>query len=156
VEIRVVRPSDLSQLRKLCDEHIALEGSTIADRDLSAHWNSAFFGTPAQLFGWVCDEGGNRPDTLIGYMTASIRLWTWSAKIHLYLDCIYLQPEMRRSGMGRAMFGVLTEFARGKGCEEIQWRTLSSNEAGIAFYHALGAIPVTDTMRWSDWSLCVD
>lgn len=49
VEIRVVRPGDLSQMRKLCDEHIALEGSTITDRDLSAYWNSAFFGTPAPV-----------------------------------------------------------------------------------------------------------
>ncbi|TIW17489.1 MAG: GNAT family N-acetyltransferase, partial [Mesorhizobium sp.] len=120
------------------------------------YWNSAFFGTPAQLFGWVCDEGGSRHETLRGYMTASIRLWTWSANPHLYLDCIYLQPKTRRSGMGRAMFGVLTEFARGKGYEEIQWRTLSSNKAGIAFYHSLGAVPVTDTMRWSEWSLRLD
>ncbi|WP_353806834.1 GNAT family N-acetyltransferase [Mesorhizobium sp.] len=81
-----------------------MEGSTIADRDLSAHWNSAFFGTPAQLYGWVCEEGGNRHGTLRGYMTASIRPWTWSAKPQLYLDCIYLQPETRRSGMGRTMF----------------------------------------------------
>ncbi|WP_170117068.1 GNAT family N-acetyltransferase [Phyllobacterium sophorae] len=156
MKIRVVRPKDFSQLRKLCDEHAALEEVTIADRDLSAQWNSAFFGSPAQLFGWVCDEGGNGPDPLRGYMTASIRLWTWSAKTHLYLDCIYLQPELRRSGIGRAMFRILVQFARESGCHEIQWRTLSSNETGIAFYRSLGAVPITDTMQWSQWSLSVD
>ncbi|TIQ17844.1 MAG: GNAT family N-acetyltransferase [Mesorhizobium sp.] len=153
MEIRVVRPNDLSQLRELCEEHAALEGATIADRDLSAKWNSAFFGTPAQLVGWVCDEGDNRPDALTGYMTASIRLSTWSAKPYLYLDCIYLRPEVRRSGMGRAMFGILTQFARESGCKEIQWQTLLSNEGGIAFYHSLGAVP---TLQWSRWSLSVD
>ncbi|WP_432430968.1 GNAT family N-acetyltransferase [Mesorhizobium loti] len=156
VKIRVVQPSDLSQLRKLCDEHIALEGSRIADRDLSPYWNSAFFRQPTQLYGWVCDEGGDRHETFRGYMTASIRLWTWSSKPHLYLDCIYLQPNMRRSGVGREMFGVLTEFARAKGCEDIQWRTLSSNEAGMAFYHSIGAVAVADTTRWSEWSLRIN
>ncbi|WP_352861743.1 GNAT family N-acetyltransferase [Mesorhizobium sp. M1163] len=118
--------------------------------ELGALWNTC------PVIRLVCDEGDNRPGTLTGYMTASIRLWTWSAKTHLYLDCIYLQPEARRSGIGRAMFRVLVEFARGRGCEEIQWQTLLSNEGGIAFYHSLGAVPTTDTMRWSRWSLCID
>ncbi|MGX8009756.1 N-acetyltransferase family protein [Mesorhizobium sp. ORM8.1] len=135
-------------MRRLCDEHAALEGALITECDLSAHWHSVFFGEPAQLFGWVCDEGGSCHDTLRGYMTASIRARTRSVKPHIYLDCIYLQPELRRSGIGRAMFTVLEQFARRSGCQEIQWQTLLSNEIGSAFYHSLGAVPIMDLMRW--------
>ncbi|WP_352663383.1 GNAT family N-acetyltransferase [Mesorhizobium sp. M0621] len=152
MKVRLVRPTDLPQLRTLCDEHAALEDRTIADPDLSDQWKTAFFGTPAQLFGWVCDKGDGSSDALTGYMTAAIRLYTWSVKPHLYLDCIYLRPETRRSGLGRAMFGVLMEFARERGCSDIQWHTLLSNEGGIAFYHSLGAVP---NMQWSRWSLSV-
>lgn len=150
MEIRAVRPNDLPQLRKLCDEQAALEDMTITDPGLSAKWESAFFGTTPQLFGWVCDGGDNRPEALTGYMTASIGLFTWSAKPHLYLDCIYLRPETRGSGIGRSMFGVLTQFASESGCDEIRWQTLLSNEGGIAFYRSIGAVP---SFQWSRWRL---
>jgi GNAT superfamily N-acetyltransferase len=153
VRIRVVHPKDLPQLRILCDEQAALEGAVIAVHDLSAKWESAFFGKSPALFGWVCDEERDCPDSLLGYMTASIRLSTWSVKPHLYLDCIYLRPALRRSGVGRGMFEVLTEFARDRGCKEIQWHTLLSNDDGIAFYRSLGAL---STVRWSRWSLPVE
>lgn len=148
LELRPVIPSDLVQLLPLCVEHAAYEGSTIHENDQAMRWNSAFFGTPPQLYGWVCSEGGHLGVALKGYMTASISISTWFAKPYVFLDCIYLKPIIRRMGIGRSMLMTLREFARGQGCQEIQWQTILSNETGSAFYSSLGAIPVTKT-RWS-------
>ncbi|WP_405052290.1 GNAT family N-acetyltransferase [Sinorhizobium sp. 8-89] len=148
LEIRPILPEDFSELLSLCSEHAAYEGSVISESDQATHWSSAFFGAPPQLHGWVCDEGTAAPGTLRGYMTAQVAISTWSARPYVFLDCIYLKPEVRRLGIGRSMILRLIEFAREHGCREIQWQTILSNQIAKAFYSSLGAIPVTKT-RWT-------
>lgn len=148
MEIRPLTPNDFAQLLPLCAEHAAYEGSTIQENDQALRWNSAFFGTPPQLYGWVCSEAGHLGAALKGYMTASIAISTWSAKPYVFLDCIYLKPMIRGMGIGRSMLMMLVEFSQEHECQEIQWQTIPSNDTGSAFYRSLGAVPVTK-MRWT-------
>jgi ribosomal protein S18 acetylase RimI-like enzyme len=132
--LRPIQTADLPGLLTLCRDHAAYEGLNFSESDQIGRWQQAFFGPSPRLFGWVI-EG----TPLQGYMTATIDFATWDARPFVYLDCLYLRPEARRSGLGRRLMTVLSHFAKAQGCAEIQWQTPPSNADGIAFYRALAA-----------------
>lgn len=133
--IRRITPNDLSQLLPLCQEHAAYEQLPFREAGQLQLWDAAFFGLSPKVFGWVCDNG----DSLKGYMTATIDFSTWNARPFVYLDCLFLQPDVRRMGLGSALMTELICFAQERDCAEIQWQTPTHNELGIAFYNTLGA-----------------
>ncbi|AHG50181.1 hypothetical protein RLEG12_00840 (plasmid) [Rhizobium leguminosarum bv. trifolii CB782] len=149
MRVRPLRESDLHQLLALCTKHAEYEGVVVEESDQARRWCSAFFSSPPQLYGWVaCSESDADMQVLEGYMTASIITSTWSATPYVFLDCIYLEPQARRQGIGKTMLSLLMEFARQQGCKELQWQTTLSNETGSAFYKSIGGVPLTK-MRWS-------
>lgn len=148
LRVRPLRRSDLDQLRGLCIEHAEYEGAVIEESDQAERWCSAFFASPPHLYGWVCSQPGAAVEVLEGYMTASIATSTWSAIPYVFLDCIYLRPRVRRHGIGKTMLSSLGVFAHQHGCQEIQWQTTLSNEAGSAFYRSIGGVPLTK-VRWT-------
>lgn len=71
---------------------------------------------------------------------------TFVGKPGLYLEDIYVVPAFRRHGVGRAFFRELAKIAIARDCGRMEWSVLNWNERAIAFYRALGAVPVTE---WS-------
>jgi ribosomal protein S18 acetylase RimI-like enzyme len=134
--IRRIAPNDLSKIMPLCQEHAAYEKLPFIETEQIKRWDEAFFSLSPKLFGWVCDSD----DSLKGYMTATVDFSTWNAQPFVYLDCLYLKPEVRRIGLGSALMRELMCFAKSRACSEIQWQTPTHNTSGIAFYDALGAL----------------
>lgn len=135
--LRQISPADVPELMALCREHAQYEGLPFPEDGQGDRLQSALFQAPPRLFGWVVPSSAE--GQLSGYMTATIDYATWSARPFVYLDCLYLRPEKRRAGLGRIMMSTLEEFARDRGCAEIQWQTPPTNAIGLAFYRALGA-----------------
>ncbi|MBD0788299.1 GNAT family N-acetyltransferase [Vibrio sp. Y2-5] len=77
---------------------------------------------------------------VVGYMSLIKQFSTWDMKHYLYLDCLYLRPEARGKGLGKAMLMKASEFAEELSLLEIQWQTPTSNTNAIGFYRRLGAI----------------
>jgi len=137
VKLRPVAPSDLVGLSELCRDHAAYEGMEFVECGHVNRWHSALFGEAPRLFGWVCTK--EEQGALMGYMTATVDYSTWSARPFVYLDCLYLRPEARRGGVGRALMDALAKFANSRGCAEIQWQTPPTNELGLGFYRTISA-----------------
>lgn len=66
---------------------------------------------------------------------------TWTGVYGLYLEDLYVRPEMRGRGTGRALLAHLARLARERGCARFEWAVLDWNEPAIRFYQNLGAIP---------------
>ena len=57
----------------------------------------------------------------------------------LYLEDLFVRPEMRGSGVGRALLAHLARLAVERGCARLEWSVLDWNAPAIAFYRSLGA-----------------
>ncbi|HEX6709301.1 MAG TPA: GNAT family N-acetyltransferase [Rubrobacter sp.] len=68
---------------------------------------------------------------------------TFLGKPGIYLEDLYVRPEFRRAGMGRALLFHLARVARERGCGRLEWSVLDWNEPAIGFYRGIGASPVS-------------
>ena len=66
---------------------------------------------------------------------------TFLALPGLYLEDLFVMPEHRRKGIGRALFARLASIAVERGCGRLEWAVLDWNDSAIAFYEQLGARP---------------
>lgn len=64
---------------------------------------------------------------------------TFLGRRGLYLEDLYVKPEMRGRGIGRAMLAHLAQLARERGCGRLEWAVLDWNEPAIKFYKSLRA-----------------
>ena len=69
---------------------------------------------------------------------------TWLGRPGLYLEDLFVKPEKRGKGYGRALLVELAKIARDRGCGRMEWAVLDWNEPAIKFYRALGAKPMDE------------
>ncbi len=69
---------------------------------------------------------------------------TFLGKPGLYLEDLFVVPEMRGRGFGRAMLVELARIARERNCGRFEWAVLDWNEPAIEFYKKLGAVPMNE------------
>jgi len=62
----------------------------------------------------------------------------------LYLEDLFVLPEFRGQGIGKAMLIYLAKLAVERGCGRFEWSVLDWNEPAIEFYKRLGAAPLED------------
>jgi GNAT superfamily N-acetyltransferase len=64
---------------------------------------------------------------------------TWTGRPGLYLEDLFVNPEFRGLGIGKALLARVAAIAVEKGCPRLQWEVLDWNTPAIEFYQALGA-----------------
>jgi GNAT superfamily N-acetyltransferase len=73
---------------------------------------------------------------------------TFLAKPGLYLEDLFVLPELRGRGIGKALLLHLAKLANARGCGRMEWTVLDWNEPAIAFYESIGAV------RKREWQIC--
>lgn len=73
---------------------------------------------------------------------------TFLGRPGLYLEDLYVRPEHRRRGIGRALIRRLAALAVERGCGRFEWSVLDWNAGAIRFYEGLGATVLPD------WRIC--
>lgn len=73
---------------------------------------------------------------------------TFLAKPGLYLEDLFVKPELRGRGIGKALLLHLAKLANARGCGRMEWSVLDWNEPAIAFYESIGA------RRMREWQIC--
>jgi len=69
---------------------------------------------------------------------------TFLCRKGLYLEDLFVRPQFRRRGYGRALLVHLAQVAVARGCGRFEWAVLDWNEAAIGFYQSLGALILRD------------
>ena len=69
---------------------------------------------------------------------------TFLAKPGLYLEDLFVKPEARGRGHGRALLARLARIARERDCGRLEWWVLDWNADAIGFYKKLGALPMDE------------
>ena len=89
----------------------------------------------------------------VGFAVYFYNFSTWLGRAGLYLEDLFVKPEKRGKGYGRALLVELAKIARDRGCGRMEWAVLDWNEPAIKFYRALGAQPMHE---WTVFRLTRD
>jgi len=89
----------------------------------------------------------------VGFAIYFYNFSTWLARPGLYLEDLFVKPEKRGEGYGRALLVELANIARDRGCGRMEWAVLNWNEPAIKFYRTLGAKPMNE---WTVFRLTRD
>ena len=99
---------------------------------------------------WIFDK--NKAEVLfaivdgkeIGFALFFHNFSTFLGRAGIYLEDLYVQPEYRGQGYGKAILKQLAKIAVERGCGRLEWWCLDWNQASIDFYLSLGAEPMKD------------
>jgi GNAT superfamily N-acetyltransferase len=69
---------------------------------------------------------------------------TFLGRPGLYLEDLFVLPEHRGNGLGKALLAALARLAVERGCGRLEWSVLNWNEPALRFYQALGATPMNE------------
>ncbi len=96
----------------------------------------SLFGEKPALFGHVAvvDE------IVVGYTLWFLNYSTWEGVHGIYLEDLYVHPDQRGSGLGKALLVTLAQIACERGYARVEWSVLDWNTPSIDFYKSLGAI----------------
>ena len=105
------------------------------------------------VIGWEDLASGNTgsadaPTRAVGFALYFHNFSTFLARRGLYLEDLFVVPEARGRGYGKALITHLARIAVSRGCGRFEWSVLDWNQPAIDFYSALGA----DLLP--DWRIC--
>jgi GNAT superfamily N-acetyltransferase len=108
--------------------------------------SDALFGPDAFANCHVAELDGS----VVGFALWFRNFSTWLGRPGIYLEDLFVQPEHRGSGLGKALLTTLIDIARERGYGRVEWSVLDRNEPAIGFYRAIGATPNDE---WTVWRL---
>src|SRR5438132_3177058 len=86
-------------------------------------------------------------ETPVGFALFFYNFSTWLGRPGLYLEDLFVNPEKRGKGYGRALLVDLAKIAYDRACGRMEWAVLDWNEPAIKFYRSLGA------KRLEEWTV---
>ena len=83
-------------------------------------------------------------DEPVGFALFFHNYSTFLAQPGVYLEDLFVRPEFRGKGVGRALLRHLARVASERNCGRLEWSVLDWNESAIGFYKSIGAIELDD------------
>ena len=147
LRIREAVPADVpvvaSLIRELAEYERLLPEVTMTEELLAAH----LFGPRPYAEVAIAEDGDGRP---LGFALFFHNFSTFLGLPGIYLEDLYVRPDKRGRGAGRALLEHVARVARERGCGRLDWSVLNWNEPAIGFYRRLGARPNSD---WTGYRL---
>ncbi len=107
---------------------------------------AALFGPRPTAFALLAEQDG----AAAGFALYFLNFSTWEGVPGIYLEDLYVRPEGRGSGLGRALLGRLADIAIERGYARVEWSVLDWNTPSIEFYGSRGALPQSE---WTTFRL---
>jgi GNAT superfamily N-acetyltransferase len=97
---------------------------------------------------FACEDGCE-----VGFALFFHNFSTFLGRAGIYLEDLFVMPECRGRGYGKALLRELARIAVARGCGRLEWWCLDWNEPSIGFYRSLGAVPMDD---WTTYRIAGD
>jgi GNAT superfamily N-acetyltransferase len=124
-------PEILSLIRALAAYERAPDAVKATEADLRKHG----FG-PNAYYQCLLAETDGQP---VGFALYFFDYSTWMGRPGIYLEDLFVYPEFRGRGIGKALLGRVAAVAVEKGCARLKWEVLDWNTSAIEFYSTMGA-----------------
>lgn len=130
--IRMLRNDDQTQWRALWGEYLAMDGSPLDDAVHASTW-ARFLDKNEPMHGALALVD----DRAVGFVHYVFHRSTWSLSDACYLQDLFVVPDARSKGHGRALIDHVCTEAKAAGSSRIYWQTQSDNETAIALYEKI-------------------
>lgn len=148
----MIRPAvegDVDALVQLIHDLAEYERSPDSVEVDSEQLCTALFRDSPTVFAHVADD----EDRILGMAIWFLNFSTWTGRSGIYLEDLYVRPEVRGQGVGRALVSRLAAVAHQAGYGRVDWSVLDWNQSAIRFYQSLGAVPMDE---WIGYRLSGD
>ena len=139
IEIREATIEDTGLILEFIKElarYEKLENEVVATEELLKEW--IFEKKKANVI-FAMNDGEE-----VGFALYFYNFSTFLGRAGIYLEDLYVKPEYRGRGYGKALLTELARIAVGRGCGRLEWWCLDWNRPSIDFYLSLGAEPMSD------------
>ncbi|MZD06801.1 GNAT family N-acetyltransferase [Streptomyces sp. SID5785] len=137
--IREATPADVPAIHAMVRELAEYEKALHEARATEEQLREALFGPRPAAFAHIAeDDGSGEP---VGFALWFLNFSTWRGVHGIYLEDLYVRPQARGGGHGKALLTELARICAERGYERLEWSVLDWNTPAIDFYRSLGARP---------------
>jgi GNAT superfamily N-acetyltransferase len=133
--IRPATPADIPAIYQLVRDLASYEKALDDVTGSEAELRQALLAEPPAVFAHVAEHDGQVGGFALWYLSFS----TWTASHGIYLEDLYVRPELRGLGLGRALLAGLARICVARGYPRLEWAVLDWNTPSRGFYASLGA-----------------
>ncbi len=138
--IREIQPADVDAVVAMVHELAAYERAPAECHLTAEQLHAALFGPAPALFGHVATDAGEP----VGFALWFLNFSTWRGVHGVYLEDLYVRPQARGGGHGRALLATLARVCVERGYGRLDWAVLDWNTPARDVYATLGGVPLTD------------
>ncbi|MFI9589958.1 GNAT family N-acetyltransferase [Nonomuraea sp. NPDC052265] len=142
--IRPAAPEDVPAIVSMIRELAAYENALHEVRVTEEMLRGSLFGERPAAFAHMAEQDGEPVGFTIWFLTYS----TWRGVHGIYMEDLYVRPEHRGGGHGRALMAELARICAERGYQRLEWSVLDWNEPSIAFYDKLGAVRQDEWLKY--------
>ena len=138
--IRPAAIADTEEMLALIYELALYEKAPEEAKATADQIKESFFGENPQVFCEIVEVDGEIAGFAIWFLNYS----TWLGKHGIYLEDLFIRPQFRGKGFGKALLKHLAAICEKRGYGRFQWWVLNWNEPSIEFYTSLGAVAMDE------------
>ena len=138
--IRAIEEKDKDQWLKLWAGYLEFYKSTISSEQTELTWKR-LINNELKMFGFVAES----EEGVIGFTHCLFRPSTWTETDYCYLEDLFVDPNIRGKGVGRALMNKVIELAKEKKSKRVYWTTQEFNQTARVLYDSI--TPVSEFVQ---------
>lgn len=146
VRVRPATPTDCEAMVQFVKDLAVYEKEPVEIVRLTSETlREQLFGENPAIFAFIAEAY----DEPVGFALWFLNYSTWEGAHGIYLEDLYVRPESRGLGAGKALLRELARTAVARGYKRVEWSVLKWNTPSIEFYRSHGSFPMEewDTFR---------
>jgi GNAT superfamily N-acetyltransferase len=140
VEIRDAGPGDVATILEMIRELATYEKLADQVQATEELLHEALFGQRPAAEALIAERGGEP----VGYALFFPTFSTFLAIQGIWLEDLYVRPQHRKGGTGRALLAAIAAKLTERGGQRLEWSALDWNDLALGFYRGLGARGMTE------------
>jgi GNAT superfamily N-acetyltransferase len=144
IEIRPASTEDCALILRFITDLAIYENAAEAVIATESDIRHSLFASGSTTHAVICEIDRQA----VGFAVYFFNYSTWLGKHGIYLEDLYVSPEHRGKGAGKALLKHLAQIALSKNCGRLEWSVLDWNEPAIKFYQSIGAKPQNEWVAY--------
>jgi len=140
MNIRPAKATDIDEILALIYELALYEKAPEEAKATESQIRESFFGDNPKVFCELVEVDGDIAGFAIWFLNYS----TWQGKHGIYLEDLFIRPQFRGRGFGKALLKHLAQICIDRGYGRFQWWVLDWNEPSIEFYKSFGEVAMDE------------
>jgi len=144
ITLRPARPEDATAIYAMIYELAVYEKAPEAVVTTPDEIRETLFNPGSKTEALICESEG-KP---IGYAVFFTSYSTWLGRNGIYMEDLYITPDYRGNGAGKALLKHIAQCAVERQCGRLEWSVLDWNQPAIDLYRSIGALPQSEWVRY--------